>query len=382
MKKSKFVSTVLLFVLIFASCVTVLEPPKSNTDYLNIIGKPFKIGNIEVAEYDFPKKMNWEDAKKACADLGEGWRLPSKDELNYLYQNRVAFDNGGFASALYWSSTEVDNVFAWVQDFGYGSRFKDDNKSYPDYVRAVRFEGVIALEPPKSNTDYLNIIGKPIKIANIEVAQYDFPKEMNWEDAKIFCADLGEGWKLPSRKELNILYQNKYKIGGFGQDFYWSSTDLDTNTAWIQDFFLGSQQFSANKVNGYKYVAVNVRAIRVLEQSAALEPPESNTDYKNIIGKPIKIGNIEVAQYDFPDRMNWNDAKIACEALGDGWRLPSLNEFDYLYQNRVAGGFANSFYWSSTEVDNDYARGQGFSRFDQSEYQKANAASVRAVRSF
>jgi hypothetical protein len=30
----------------------------------------------------------------------------------------------------------------------------------------------------------------------------------------------------------------------------------------------------------------------------ALEPPKSNTGYRNIIGKPIKISNIEVAQYD------------------------------------------------------------------------------------
>ena len=29
----------------------------------------------------------------------------------------------------------------------------------------------------------------------------------------------------------------------------------------------------------------------------------------SIIGKPVKIGNLLVAQNDFPNVMNWNDAK-------------------------------------------------------------------------
>ena len=31
-------------------------------------------------------KMKFEDAKKACDDLGEGWRLPTKKELKLLYR--------------------------------------------------------------------------------------------------------------------------------------------------------------------------------------------------------------------------------------------------------------------------------------------------------
>ena len=50
-----------------------------------IIGKPVKIGNIYVAENAFPDEMNWADAKKACASLGKGWRLPTKKELDVLY---------------------------------------------------------------------------------------------------------------------------------------------------------------------------------------------------------------------------------------------------------------------------------------------------------
>ncbi|MFT3678823.1 MAG: hypothetical protein QM791_01035 [Ferruginibacter sp.] len=59
-------------------------------------------------------------AAKICYELVlngyDDWVLPSKAELNILYNNRVAV--GGFKQEKYWSSSEVNGDFAWVQDFG------------------------------------------------------------------------------------------------------------------------------------------------------------------------------------------------------------------------------------------------------------------------
>jgi len=101
-----------------------------------------------------------------------------------------------------------------------------------------------------------SIIGNPIKIEKFEVAQYDFPNWMNWKDAKAECAKLGKGWRLPTKDELNLLYINKDKIGGFAINFYWSSTEIDTNYAWIQVFTIGNK-FKFNKFN-----PIYVRAVR------------------------------------------------------------------------------------------------------------------------
>ena len=79
--------------------------------------------------------LSWEDAKKACADLGDGWRLPTDEELNILYENKAKI--GGFASGYYWSSTEYDDGIAWGQDF-YDGYQDDSNKDNDTYVRAVR----------------------------------------------------------------------------------------------------------------------------------------------------------------------------------------------------------------------------------------------------
>ena len=64
------------------------------------------------------------------------WYLPSKDELNKLYQNRVAI--GGFASAFYWSSSEYGNGLAWVQNFLNGYQLGTGDKEGTNRVRAVR----------------------------------------------------------------------------------------------------------------------------------------------------------------------------------------------------------------------------------------------------
>ena len=112
---------------------------------LDIIGKSIKIGNLEVAEKDFPNTMTWDDAKKACKVLGDGWRLPTIDELNTLYINKDKF--GGFADKYCWSSTEYTNPtdiiysnnWAWVKYFVNGKHFTSYNdKNSECLVRAVR----------------------------------------------------------------------------------------------------------------------------------------------------------------------------------------------------------------------------------------------------
>ena len=83
--------------------------------------------------------FNWEDACAAVRDCREGactdWRLPSKDELNDMHENRHLI--GGFSSDFYWSSSVYDANYAWFQYFSTGSQYYD-NKINTNYVRPVR----------------------------------------------------------------------------------------------------------------------------------------------------------------------------------------------------------------------------------------------------
>ncbi|MDA9277750.1 DUF1566 domain-containing protein [Polaribacter sp.] len=85
-------------------------------------------------------------ARLARAYTGGGytdWFLPSKDELNLMYQNIGQGDDlslgnvGNFADRYYWSSTEYNLNNAARQDFGFGFQ-NSTTKNYTFNVRAVR----------------------------------------------------------------------------------------------------------------------------------------------------------------------------------------------------------------------------------------------------
>jgi hypothetical protein len=80
-------------------------------------------------------------AARLCGDLTQGgysdWFLPSKDELNKVWLNRVAI--GGLSIFEYWSSTEYSNFQAWFQSFASGGTMSFSSKSNLYRVRAVRY---------------------------------------------------------------------------------------------------------------------------------------------------------------------------------------------------------------------------------------------------
>jgi len=105
----------------------------------------------------------------------------------------------------------------------------------------------------------INVFGqdiKTIKIDNFEVMSQDLG-EMTMEEAVKACADLGDGWRLPTKEELKMLYENRDKIGGFADYGYWSSTESGSSDAWLRSFVMADNQFAAPKS-----FAGSVRAVR------------------------------------------------------------------------------------------------------------------------
>ena len=72
------------------------------------------------------------------------WYLPSKDELDKIYQNREIINNTSLKNSgtaltegYYWSSTEEDKHKTWIQYFKTGKQ-SYYFKHYSYNVRAVR----------------------------------------------------------------------------------------------------------------------------------------------------------------------------------------------------------------------------------------------------
>jgi len=76
-------------------------------------------------------------AASYCYNFEKGdyvdWYLPSKDELNLLYQQKAVV---GISSGSYWSSSEATKGNAWAQDFSAGIQAKQ-NKTWGLSVRAI-----------------------------------------------------------------------------------------------------------------------------------------------------------------------------------------------------------------------------------------------------
>jgi hypothetical protein len=63
-------------------------------------------------------------------------------------------------------------------------------------------------------------------------------------------------WFLPSKDELNQLYSQRATVGGFVANYYWSSSEYDAETAWVQVFNDGGLG------NAYKASTRYVRPVR------------------------------------------------------------------------------------------------------------------------
>ena len=79
--------------------------------------------------------------------------------------------------------------------------------------------------------------------------------------AALAARSYGSDWFLPSINELNQMYDNRATLEGVSgftafSDFYWSSTEYGSNSAWRQNFSYGNQ----GNIN--KSFTLFVRAVR------------------------------------------------------------------------------------------------------------------------
>jgi hypothetical protein len=102
---------------------------------------------LVAATVDQSTSSNWYKASDVISNpsnhTSEGqkfrdWRLPTKYELNIMYQQLYIQGLGGLTNLTYWTSAELNSLSAGNQDFGNGSQGSGNKDANYSNVRAVR----------------------------------------------------------------------------------------------------------------------------------------------------------------------------------------------------------------------------------------------------
>jgi DNA polymerase-1 len=343
---------------------------------------------------DLPYYATWDQAQLLASIYGQGWRLPTKDELILLQTKHKAVSNF-FSHGFYWSSSLLGDANAWCQEFDNGF-LTYANRGRAFRVRAVRSFEHESLANWTSKQEKLAVyqIGDVLVdgsvIYHIDISgqsgiaaqPVDLPNKNTWDQAQLLASSYGQGWRLPTKAELTLLCARRLNIGGFSPNYYWSSTESSIKGAWLQNFYDG------NQICNFKTYSYKARAVRTFFFEGKLIP----TNY--MLGDTLTDGSI-VFHIDASGqhglaaksscetgRVSWAEANYLAKSQGSDWRLPTKGELEILYNRKTLLGELLRDYWSSTEYNNSSAWHMNFYNGYQHCSDKGGKALVCAIRAF
>lgn len=127
---------------------TVIGTGKDNTDEL-------------ISQNNDDSDTLWYYVNQHRTNTGKQWHVPSKDELNILYDNNTQIGNftttgNAFSYWGYLSSSEYSSYRAWYQDFSSGNQSNSAKSASAGRVRLVCYATEADL-PPKPQTETIEM---------------------------------------------------------------------------------------------------------------------------------------------------------------------------------------------------------------------------------
>jgi hypothetical protein len=92
---------------------------------------------------------------------------------------------------------------------------------------------------------------------NFEIYPDELDK-MTWYQAIEEIKKLGDGWRLPTILELHLIYNSELKDKFKIDNCYWSSSEVNSEKAWIFNFNYGGTDYYG------KYLYEHIRPVRDL----------------------------------------------------------------------------------------------------------------------
>ena len=181
------------------------------------------------------------------------------------------FDNGDFSKglgefAMWWSDNKTNHDGGnengiYIDNDYYAPKIGSYEKGYGFSVRLIKDKSKELLERERIRIEEEKKKNQ-IYIQNFEILDQRFELK-SFFDAVNFVNKLGEGWRLPSKEELNIIFENKTKnekisklVSYASSSYFWSSSQSNNpDNAIVQDFN-GGLQFGSDKYSRYNIIAI------------------------------------------------------------------------------------------------------------------------------
>jgi len=300
---------------------------------------------------------NWKEAYYWSNSLAGNWRLPYLAELEQLFHGEIGGCDwnvfqfqGSLGQHELWSTASGFSNAWCIGNYPGANRQHTRRRGHSSNLRAIAVRDPNATDASRNmNSSHVDSLCE-YRFKKIDEFITDNRTVLTWQvgpdydmymdEADNWVSALGGNWRLPTTEELTELYDSGIEYGNWGQfsnsgKWLWSST----TTPWAVNF-CENHYADINSHGSPEQTNTNRRVFAVCNRYIKQENIITDivTNLQWIVG---------------PDSStNWNDANSWVNTLGNGWRLPSIDELSTLYDtgiySRAWGHFQNegSYVWA------------------------------------
>ena len=221
---------------------------------VKIVLNYLKVYPDDIGEYDAEPKNVIAQLNKQEKYGYNTWRIPTHEELTLLKNSGFSVGNS------YMTAEKPKGIVLLVTDKADAAtlnqeRAEEKRKQEEEKARIEKsIKDGLGRDGVYQLGDYYNRNGNKGVVIEIKnggrngkILSLD-ETECNWDNAKQWCRNYCDGWRLPTKDELLAIYRNKFDINyrlerckgiELGNGLYWSSTEYNSDYAWYVHVYNG-----------------------------------------------------------------------------------------------------------------------------------------------